>query len=250
MSLKTTTVMLTLLIMSVWLLNCTDVPSTGPPVPEFNAEFRFINAAEDLGDVGVSVDGASVGTAAYLGEIAHRTFLAGSRVVDLGSGDSQLIGMETDQRGSVVILPLTGATREFLKLNERRIFDSAATSTARFRVTNAVIDTVQIRETVIDTTVTPPDTSSIVTGFDIVGLSIDVTVSSADTMVAVSGLGYAQDTGYMSIPPGDYTVDISEAGVDSVITSTSVSLSLMRQSAVIMGSVANGTQTAVDFVDN
>ena len=44
MKLKATIVILSSLLLSVWLLSCVDVSSTGPTPPEFNSEFRFLNA--------------------------------------------------------------------------------------------------------------------------------------------------------------------------------------------------------------
>ncbi|PJF33657.1 MAG: hypothetical protein CUN57_01570, partial [Phototrophicales bacterium] len=105
---KTTTAMLILFVVSAWLVSCADVPSNGPTPPEFNAQFRFVNAAQDLGSVTLSVDGQSQGTIDYMGATDHITYPAGSRVAVLSSGDTLNVAMSTDQRATVVILPMTG----------------------------------------------------------------------------------------------------------------------------------------------
>ncbi|MFQ5864271.1 MAG: DUF4397 domain-containing protein [bacterium] len=219
MNLKLTTVILTLLIAAVWLVNCADVPSSGPTPPEFNAQYRFINAAEDLGDVGVSVDGSSVGTAAYGGAIAHQTFPAGSRVVALNSGDSQTIAMDTDQRGSIVFLPLVGDTRRFLRLSERRTFDSPTTPTAMFRGVHA-----------------SPDAGD-----------IEITVAGADTTITETG-SYGDVSPYASVPAGDYTMTVTTAAGDTLVGT--FSFSNMRHTGILMGSSAAGTLSLVGFDDN
>ena len=136
MRLKIKSIMLAVLGVTALLLSCADVPSEGPTPPEFFAEFRFFSAAFDAGSVSVSVDGEGVGSASFAGSIAHQQFLAGSRMVSAGGVD-QPIAMDTDQRGTVVILPDLGSGRSLLKLAERRIFDSEATSQAMFRVVHA-----------------------------------------------------------------------------------------------------------------
>jgi hypothetical protein len=219
MNLKSIMAVLIILILSVWLMSCTDVPSSGPTPPEFNAQFRFINAAEDLGDVGVSVDGASVGTVPYLGEIAHRTFLAGSRVISLSSGDSQPIAMDADQRGSIVILPLTAATREFLKLNERRIFDPATTPKALTRIVHASPDAGDVEATLVGT---------------------DTTITATASFRDVSP--------YVSVPAGQYTLTVTTAAGDTL--EATFTFSNIRQTGILMGSSVAGTLTFVGFDDN
>lgn len=219
MSLKTTTVMLTLLIAAVWLVSCVDVPSKGPTPPEFNAEFRFVSAAEALGDVGISVDGESIGTLSFMGEIAHRQYPAGARVATLDNGDILRVAMTTDQRGTVLVLPLTGAEREFIKLVERRIFDPAATANALARFVHA-----------------SPDAGD-----------IEVTTAGSETTITETA-SFRGVSDYVSVPAGNYTITVTTASGDTI--ETSITLSNMRQTDVLMGSSTAGTLTLVSFVDN
>ena len=218
MQFKVTTVILSVLVLSVWLISCVDVPSTGPPTPEFNASFRFINAAEDLGDVGISVDGTTVATVSFGAETpTHDTYPAGSRQVSLSNGDTFPVAMTTDQRGTVLLLPLTGTIREFIKLIEGGIFDQPVTTTA-IRIVHA-----------------SPDAGD-----------VEFTLTGADTISGTAS--YRSVSAYSAVPAGDYTYTIVTAAGDT--TEASVSLGNMRHTAVLMGSVANTNVTVVGFADN
>ncbi|MFQ5650086.1 MAG: DUF4397 domain-containing protein [bacterium] len=211
--------MLTTLLCVAWLVGCTDVPSTGPPTPEFNSEFRFLNAAGDLADVsivfdtGPAVNGLGFGTAN-----THQTYPSGNRVATLSSGDTLRVAMTSDQRATVMLMDKTGATREFIKLIERRIFDPATTSAALFRGVHA-----------------SPDAGD-----------IEFTVTGADT---VSGTASFKDVSpYLSVTAGDYTLTVTTASGDTL--TTSLSLSNMRHTGVLVGSSAAGTLALVGLDDN
>ena len=132
MRFKVTTVILSVLVLSVWLISCVDVPTNGPDVPDFRSSFRFFSAAEDLGSVDVSVDGQSIGSLSFMGEIAHQDFPSGSRVVTLGSEELR-VPMTFDEKATIVVFPLLTADpeRRFQKVTERRTFESAQTESAR-----------------------------------------------------------------------------------------------------------------------
>ena len=217
MKFKVTSVILSVLVLSVWLISCADVPTNGPTPPDFRSEFRFVSAAADLGDVGVSVDGQSVGNVSFMGEIAHADYPAGSRVVTLSNGDELRVPMTFDERATVLILPLTAATREFIKLVERRTYQTAATSTARYRAVHA-----------------SPDA-----GFS------TITVVGADTTISGSGI-YRDFTEYASIPAGDYAYTIIAAAGDTV--TGNVTLANTRQTIVLVGST--GSLSILSLVDN
>ena len=217
MKFKVTTVILSVLVLSVWLISCVDVPTNGPTPPDFRSEFRFASAAADLGDVGVSVDGQSIGNVSFLGEIAHADYPSGNRVVTLSNGDELRVPMTFDERATVLILPLTAAVREFIKLVERRTFDAAATSTARARIVHA-----------------SPDAGDITT-----------TLVGTDTTLVVSG-SYRDVSNYASIPAGDYAYTaISTAG--DTVTGT-LTLANIRQTAVLAGST--GSLALIGLLDN
>lgn len=217
MKFKVTTVILSVLVLSVWLLSCADVPTNGPTPPDFRSEFRFVSAAADLGDVGVSVDGQSIGNVSFMGEIAHADYPAGSRVVTLSNGDELRVPMTFDERGTVLILPLTAAVREFIKLVERRTYNAAATSTARIRIVHASSDAGAITTTLV----------------------------GADTTIT-AGMNYRDVSAYASVPAGDYAYTTISAAGDTV-TGT-LTLASTRQTAVVAGNT--GSLALIDLVDN
>ncbi len=217
MKFKVTSVILSVLVLSVWLISCADVPTNGPTPPDFRSEFRFVSAAADLGDVGVSVDGQSVGNVAFMGAIAHADYPSGSRVVTLSNGDELRVPMTFDERATVLILPLTAAVREFIKLVERRTFQAAATSTARFRAVHA-----------------SPDAGA-----------ITATLVGADTTITATG-DYRDVSDYASVPAGDYAYTAISAAGDTL--TGSLSFTNTRQTAVIAGNT--GSLAVVGLVDN
>ena len=217
MKFKVTSVILSVLVLSVWLISCADVPTNGPTPPDFESEFRFVSAAADLGDVGVSVDGQSIGNVAFMGAIAHAVYPSRSRVVTLSNGDELRVPMTFDERGTVLILPLTAAVREFIKLVERRTFQTAATSTARIRVVHA-----------------SPDAGAITT-----------TLVGADTTITASG-NYRDVSDYASVPAGDYEYTAISAAGDTV--TGNLTLANTRQTGVIAGST--GSLALIGLLDN
>jgi hypothetical protein len=116
----------------------------------------------------------------------------------------------------VVILPKTGATREFINVRERRTFDPVAADTA------ALVSFLSASTDTLNVTVTGP------------------------TTVTFSNFVYRASSGYRSLKPGNYT---AEAKKDTtVVATTSFSVTLQkRYTDVIMGS---GTAVAIKhFVD-
>ncbi|MCZ6672473.1 MAG: hypothetical protein O7C75_05970, partial [Verrucomicrobia bacterium] len=210
------------LVLSVWLISCVDVPSSGPTPPEFIAEFSFANAAEDLVDVAILVDGQSIGTVPFGMQTDHGRYDAGSRAVTLGNGDQFPVAMTTDQRGTVLLLPLTGTIREFIKLVERQIFQDATTSTAAIRAVHA-----------------SPDAGEVVVTL--------AAIAGADTVTET--LSNYRDVGsYHSVAAGDYIVTLTIGGTE--IPAGIVTLSNMRQTGVVAGFVANSSITLFGLEDN
>lgn len=213
-----------LLVLAVWLAGCADVPSTGPTPPEYVAQFRFIHAAGDLGNVGVSVDGAALGNLAFQGFIPHVQFPAGERVAALSNGDTLRIPMGTERRGSVVLLSRVGQARDFIILTERRVFDPIATSKAWVRLVNA-----------------SPEPS------------LDVRViAGADTAIADSGMVVRDDSGYHRIAVGNYTISLIATGdtTNTVLASAPLTAANKRQTSLIVGSVAGGNLGIVNLSDD
>ncbi len=131
MRFKNVTIMLAVLVSMALLAGCTDVPSSAPPPIEVNSEYIFVNAdvaQNSLSinfDLGPAVSGLSFGAASNAA-----TYPSGARVGVTGSGDTLNVAMTTDQKGTIVILTNTAGFPEFVKLITRRVFDSAATTSA------------------------------------------------------------------------------------------------------------------------
>jgi len=221
---KSTTALLSLMVTAAWLVGCADVPSTGPTPPDYVAQFRFIHAAGDLGNVGVSVDGAAIGNVAFGSAIPYVQFPAGSRVAVLSSGDTLRVPMPFERRGSVVILQRVGQARDFLTLPERRIFDPVTTSQAWVRIINA---------------------SS--------GPSLDVRViAGADTAIAQPAMAPRDTTGYLRIAAGSYTTSVIANGdtANTVLASAALSAANKRQTILILGSTTANNLAIVNLADD
>lgn len=190
------------MLVSAAVLSCADVPSTGPTPPDFRAEFRFVHAAPELGNVQLAVDGVQQGALDYAGDLAHREYPAGSREVALSSGDRQFVAMSTNLRGTVVLLPATaGAPREFFRLSERRVFDAPQVA---FRVANFYAPA-----------------------------AVDVIVTAgADTVLATS-LAYKGVSNYQVVPAASYTVEAKIAGSNTVLVSSPLSVSTSHTSMIL-----------------
>jgi len=185
------------------LLSCADVPSTGPDTPEVLSEFRFVHAAPELGSVQVMVDGASQGDLTFANSLAYKQFPAGSRQVGLSNGESQFVAMSTDLRGTVALLPsVGGAAREFLRISERRIFDTPQVAVRVLNLNPSV--------------------------------SVDVRVIAGTDTVTNATLAYKGDTGYRVVTARDYTVEVKQAGTNTVLTSAPLAVSTSH-TALILG---------------
>ncbi len=226
MKLRSTMVMLSVLLLVVWLVGCTDVPSNGPTPPTLEAEYRVLNASE-LSSADMTFDLGPAATGLGFGQAnSHQTYPAGNRVgVIGGSGDTLRVAMTTDQRATVLVLPLTTTFREFIKLVERRIFDPAQTATGKVRVVHGAATT---------------------TG---AGPDVDVTVAGSDTSITLSGMSFKDVGSYLSIPSGTYTVSVFAAGDSTAATSASVDVGNARSTSVLV-SDASGALSLVSLSDN
>jgi len=206
------------------LSGCVDVPTSGPTPPALKAEYRFIHAASDLGEVGVSVDGKSVGTFNFRQGIDHQEYTSGTKEVALSDGETLLVSMSTDYRGTFVILGKEAGERTFLKLQERRMFDNPT-----------VADTVGAIRPVHCS----PDAPS-----------VDITIAGPGGSFTWSGVAYRRIGAYQRVTPGDYTVTVKPAGgTDAVLTST-VTVGKQRNTVLVVGTVAGGTLSALPIQDN
>ncbi len=226
MSRVTMLAMLSALLSLAWLVGCTDVPSNGPTPPTLEAEYRVLNASE-LASVDMTFDSGPAASGLGFGQAnSHQTYPAGNRVgVIGGSGDTLRVAMTTDQRATVLVLPLTSSFREFIKLVERRIFDPAQTATGRVRFVHGAA---------ADSTAGP---------------DVDVTLAGSDTTITLSGISFRDVGGYQSVPSGTYTLSVFAAGDTTATTSVSVDVGNTRSTSVLV-SDASGALSLVNLSDN
>ena len=239
---KSCLLLLVVIIVTAMGLSCVDIPATGPDLPELKAEFCFLNAAVDVGNVGITVDETSVGSLDFAANSAYTTFDAGSRVVYLSNDDTLRVAMNTSERGLVVILPLamdslTQATgiRSFHKMTDRRIFDATEADTGLIRFTNAAL---------------APDTVSLT----IVGTDTTVTITETDTTYewfeATETIIFDEDTGYLNMPVGEYAISVADVSdAETVIATTTLAVTNKRQTSVIVGENA-GSVTILNLNDD
>ena len=221
---KSVVTLLVVLLFGMLITSCVDVPTEGPTPPDFKAEFRFVHAALDAGDVAVSVDGQSAGNMSFAGVLSHKSYQAGSRVVNVG-GDVFNVAMSSEQRGTIVVLDKVGEDRTFLKLVERRIFDPATTEVGRYRVVHAA------------------DADAV----DAVAYDVEVV---GDTSVVINGMTNRDVTGYASIPAGTYEVSVYAPDDTVAVLTSSISLGNKRQTSIIVGDADAGTLAFVNLEDN
>jgi hypothetical protein len=184
------------------LLGCADVPSTGPTPPDLRAEFRFVHAASELEEVRVFVDGVDQGPLVFANGTAYSNFPAGSRAISLSNGESQFVSMNSNFRGTVFLLPASGAPRKFLGMTERRLFD-------------------------------PPRTALRVVNFD-PNRSVVMNITSGADTVATVGLDYEESSGYLAVSAGTYTIEVKEAQTDTTaLATTSVNVSTSHTTMIL-----------------
>ncbi|HHL71221.1 MAG TPA: hypothetical protein ENJ29_01815 [Bacteroidetes bacterium] len=235
MSWKPATAMLSFLTAIVLLtVGCADVPSTGPAVPDFKADFRFINAATDAGSLNITVDnghGASAVTISGLevgGASEHMTFNAGNRETTLSTGDVATLSMDSEKRGSILILNAINGTRRFVKLAERRRFDPARTE-------------------VTDSTGTTPITAfRLVNGMDD-GTVVYAVLAGTDTLQTGNvTFSPTVDTYTDQAAPGSYTVTVYNADDDSELASATATFEANRFTAIVYGTAASASAIVLD----
>ncbi len=253
MRFNTTTVVLALLLTVVWLVGCVDVPSNGPEVPTIESEYRFLNAASDLGSVGITMDlGPAVSGLAFGSSNSHQTYPSGNRLAVLDNGDSLRVAVTAEQRATVMILPLTGQTREFVKLIERRIFDAAALAPEDIMLpindtTGAHVDDTTFAAAAVGrlrcVTAVPGET------YDITIQGENITLDAAhfvENSLVTADVEYRTIGAYTPMRVGSYTVSVAaSADPTTVLASTAVTLGAAKQTCVVASDGGTGIQLIV-----
>ena len=225
MSLKRGFAILCIAAMALGPLGCVDVPSTGPQLPDYRSNFRFINAASDASPGQLFIDGKSQGSLTLSQATAYLDLPAGSRqlvVAGNATRDTVTKAFVTDRRGSVLLFTkgaAAGAIRTVTILNERFSYDTLGATvpadTALVRLANGLSD----------------GTAS---------QAVDVKrVTGTDTLSVATGVAFSAVTGYVKVPAGQHTLLVMAAGTTNVLASAAVSpASKSRHLAVVFGTPA------------
>jgi hypothetical protein len=139
----------TLMIVFIMMLviGCVKLPSEAPALPEFKAELRFINAASDVGQASVTVDGQDAASLALGAASDYLEFDAGNRIFKLENQPAETLFVDSDFFGTIFIMPRVNPTdSRFGKLQERwrHTNNLPADSTAGVTVVQMVPDTLTL----------------------------------------------------------------------------------------------------------
>jgi hypothetical protein len=211
MQLKTILGLVSVGLGALALLSCVDL-GTPPEFPDFHSQTRFINAetsqASVLLEPTVGAGLSSFATIDPQGDTGYRDVPAGDRLVKLAADpDTTLLAVNADAKLTVVIFPRAAAADpRFRGFQERRTFDSVPADTAQVRFIAAALS----------------------------AASYDI-VNTSDTTVVASGLALRGSSGYVSLPPGNYTFGVVEAGSTTILaTAPAVTLADGKRSTVVV----------------
>ncbi|NLP10726.1 DUF4397 domain-containing protein [bacterium] len=213
------------LLLVALLSSCVDVPTTGPTPPPLKAEYRFIHGAPDMGDVSITVDGVAAGNLPFKGVLPHAEYTSGTKTVKFSNGESVLLSMSTDYRGTFVFLNKVEGERTFLKIQERRVFDDPANKDSlTVRVANC-----------------SPDVGP-----------VDITLEGTAGTASWTGLAYKGIGAYKKMPVGAYTLTVKAAGGADALTTTTVNVGAVteRNTIFVLGSQAGGSLSTLGVKDN
>ncbi len=198
-----------LLLSLMLFLSCVDIPNKEPAIPDPVGAYRFIHAATDLGDVGIKIDGVSKGNLAFKGILNHDWYPAGTRQVLLSNGDTLLVSVATEMRGTFCILDKEKDARAFIRLQERRTFDSATLGEkGAVRVVHLCPD----------------------------GPSLTFSVAGAET-VDLGSLAYKGVGSYKTVTPGNYNL-VGKDG-NNTLVDWPITVGNTRMTVLIVGKAAS-----------
>ncbi|MDW7678943.1 MAG: DUF4397 domain-containing protein [bacterium] len=202
------------------LSSCVDMPTDAVTPPSALSYYRFIHAAEGAGNVSLSVDGKSIGALDFKGNTPYAEYAAGKKTVVLSTGDTLVMSMATDYRGTMCIL-LEEGKPTFLRANEMRIFDPVTAEKGKLRVIHLSTD----------------------------AQAANINATGPDELEWTS-VAYKTIGAYKDATPGQYTVTVTPVGETDAVLTFTVTVGTERSTAFIVGSVAGGTLSAVALKDN
>ncbi len=215
-------VMSVLLLFGVFVLlilsSCVDMPTEAVTPPAALSYYRFVNAAPS--SLTLSVNGTSLGTLDFKGSTSYAEYAAGTKNVVLSTGDTLIMSMSTDYRGTMCILQ-EGGVATFLRANEMRVFDAATAEKGKLRAIHLSAD----------------------------APAVNITATGPETL-EWTGVEFKDIGAYKDATPGDYTVTVTPVDSVNAVLTFSVTVGTERSTAFIVGSAAGGTLSAVALKDN
>ena len=219
MKLKVMSVLLLFGVFSLFILSsCVDMPTKAVTPPAALSYYRFINAAP--GSLALSVDGKSLGSLDFKANTSYAEYTAGTKYVVLSTGDTLIMSMATDYRGTMCLLQ-EGGVPTFLRANEMRVFDPATAEKGKLRAIHLSAD----------------------------AGAVDIKATGPETL-EWTGVEYKDIGGYKDATPGNYTVTVTQVDSVNAVLSFPVTVGTERSTAFIVGSIAGTTLSAVALKDN
>lgn len=200
--------------------SCVDMPTDAVTPPPALSYYRFIHAAAGVGNVALSVDGKSIGSLDFKSATSYAEYVSGTKNVALSTGETLIMSMSTDYRGTICILR-EGGVPTFIRANEMRVFDPMTGEKGKLRPIHLSADA--------------PAVNIKATGPEVLEW----------TNVSFKNIG-----AYKDATTGDYTVTVTPAGATAAVLTFTVSVGKERSTAFIVGSVSGGTLSAVALKDN
>ena len=107
-----------IVVLSIVIWSCVDVNNTNLTTQDYRSLVRFTHVASGSQAAGaVTVDGATVGTIAYLQSTSYINLPAGGRAVSFAGSPGNALTFNTDQQGTVFIFT-SGSTTDFIFTGE------------------------------------------------------------------------------------------------------------------------------------
>lgn len=220
MRLRLMSVSLLLGVLSIFILSsCVDMPTKAVTPPTPYCYYRFLHVAEGVGSVSVILDKQPFGTLDYKGVTPYAEYLAGKKQLIFSTGDTLIMSMSTDYRGTMCIIK-EGGKLSFVRANELRVFDPLTGEKGKLRFVHLSPDAPEV-----DIKATGPEE------------------------LQWTGLKYKGIGRYLAATPGQYAVTVTPKGGTTPALTFDVTVGNEPSTVYIIGSVAGGTLSALTLKD-
>ncbi|NOY76664.1 MAG: DUF4397 domain-containing protein [Calditrichaeota bacterium] len=119
--------LLSVLLVVFFILSCADVPTNAPPLPKFKAKVRIINAATDVAQATILMDGKNFANVAFKAGTDYTDLAAGKHTFQIQGQEVDTLFIDTDFVGTVYAVKKTNnAASRFVKKRERYMYNDPA----------------------------------------------------------------------------------------------------------------------------